>query len=364
MQTQDIVLQDQFLTLIREINAKNINTTRELTSEILYTLFCVYTPPPLYLSLLYRLIFYTHKDVACHILCGFIEFGQSTYGMPYKPMLDYFVVEAFRNLLTMKGWSILKPCVIALRSTINNYTTEPLFKYIVSCSVNQLKQDESSSDICYHLPREKSFTWGWFSYEIARAYYSHLNAGQNVGQTAGYNAKQMRNMMMLYRKLLTKLRKNGLVIVTITETPAIKIEESWSGIIAALEEYKWADEFIIQLMDDEGKNEEVDEEDSLEENTEIEDEGAEPLEETLEEPIEEKIEIEVQEPQAEPQIGVEGAEPLEEPLIENKEIEVQKPLIKNKEIEVQEPLTDVAGGVVGGDTPPIKGWLYNLFGWH
>jgi len=357
MQTQDIVLQDQFLTLIREINAKNINTTRELTSEILYTLFCVYTPPPLYLSLLYRLIFYTHKDVACHILCGFIEFGQSTYGMPYKPMLDYFVVEAFRNLLTMKGWSILKPCVIALRSTFNNYTTESLFKYIVSCSVNQLKQDESSSDICYHLPREKSFTWGWFSYEIARAYYSHLNAGQNVGQTAGYNAKQMRNMMMLYRKLLTKLRKNGLVIVTITETPAMKIEESWSGIITALEEYKWADEFIIQLMDDEGRNEE---EPLEEEEIEIE----------VQEPLEEKIEIGVEgaEPQAEPleekiEIEVEGAEPLEEKI----EIGVEEhmPLIENKEIEVEEPFTDVAGGVVGGGTPPNnKGWLYNLFGWH
>ena len=112
----DTILQDQLIILISQINAQHLNTIREITVTILYNSFCVFKTTKLYVSLLYRLIFHTYKEnplIAFHILSGFIKFGQC-YNT-YKPLIDYFVMEAFNALQKEYGWAILKPCAIALR---------------------------------------------------------------------------------------------------------------------------------------------------------------------------------------------------------------------------------------------------------
>jgi hypothetical protein len=160
--------------------------------------------------------------------------------------------------------------------------------------------------------------------------------------------------MMLYRKLLTTLRKNGMETVTlIEEKTMINIEESWSGIIEALLEYQWAGDFINQSIDEEGG--EPLEEKEVEPLEEDGVEGAEPLAEPLEMQMEEK-EVEVEEKEVVEPLegtetdtleivdGVEGAEPIG--------VEGAEPI----GVEGAEPL----GGVVGR-TPP--NWLYSLFGW-
>ena len=323
-QNMHTILKDQFITLIK---TEDFHKIREITETILYNSFCVLKTNNLHVSLLYRLIFHTYKEnplTACHILSGFIKFGQSEGGQPYKPMIDYFVVEAFNYLLKENGWVVLKPCVIALREI--NYNNEPLFQHMITCIVKQLDKDINempySSDLCYNLPREKSFSWGWFSYVIARAYYDILFLKKDK-----ISAKQLRNIMMLYRKLLTKLRKNSLDGVRTTNEPPVKIEENWNSILSVLSEYCWATELLDQTLNDEEEGAEP----LVEESNGVE--GAEPLEEPLAEPL------------VEESIGVEGAEPLEEPL-------VTQPIGVEGAEPLEEPLNE-----------KHNSWLYKLFGW-
>ena len=336
----DTILQDQLITLVTEINAQNLNTIREITVTILYNSLCVKTSK-LYVSLLYRLIFHTYKEnplIAFHILSGFIKFGQC-YNT-YKPLIDYFVMEAFNALQKEYGWAILKPCAIALREI--DYTNETLFQHMIGCVVRQLKQDTNdmpySSDLCFNLPREKSYTWGWFSFDIARAYCSD--------NTKEMNAKQLRNNMMLYRKLLTKLRKNVLDIVRITNEPTVKIEENWNSILNVLAKYYWAADIIDETLNDD----ESEVADGVEGAQPFEDgvEGAEPFEDGVEETEPQAKEEPLAEPQEQPLAetpdGVEGAEPLAEPQ--------------------EQPLAEPKGGVEGAE--PLEknnSWLYKLFGW-
>ena len=273
---QDMLMQNQLITLVKEINAGQ-NTVGDLTDNILYNSFCIYQNTK-YLSLIYKLIFYSYKqhpEVAYTILRGFIQFGQSNCGKKYKPLIDYFAIEAFNGLLKMGGWAIIKPFVIQLRSTIYNFSHEPVFKHIIDRIVIQLKTDVNekpyNSDLCCNLPREKSFIWGWFSYMIVHAYYGSAYSGYGYG-TAYYcdikNEKKMRKYMMFYRKLITQLRKNALEMMRInalafvagealaTDYPAAaalaqayapaKIEENWNGILNTLEtaEYQWVTDII------------------------------------------------------------------------------------------------------------------------
>ncbi len=324
----DTILKEQLITLITQINSQHLNTIREITVTLLYNSFCVFKTTKPYVSLLYRLIFHTYKEnplIAFHILSGFIKFGQ--YCHTYKPLIDYFVIEAFNALQKEYGWAILKPCAIALREI--HYINEPLFQHMIGCIVRQLKQDTNdmpySSDLCYNLPREKSYTWGWFSFDIARAYYS-----DNRNEIS---AKQLRNNMMLYRKLLTKLRKNVLDIVRITNEPTVKIEENMNSILNVLAKYYWAADIIDETLDDESEEAEP---------LADEVEGAEPLAEPFEEPQEDGVEgaEPLAEPFEEPQSGVEGAEPLAEPQEQPQSgVEGAEPLEKN------------------------SSWLYRLFGW-
>ena len=137
----------QLIALVGLINANEKNSICEITANILYNSLCLAgEETATYLSLLYRLIFHAYKynpSAACHILSGFIQFGHSAQGVPYKPLLDYFVIEAFNELLNMFGWTILKPCVMTLRDTNPNYLKEPLFNHLLSQIGSQLNEDKN-----------------------------------------------------------------------------------------------------------------------------------------------------------------------------------------------------------------------------
>jgi hypothetical protein len=327
---QDIILQDQFNYLIYKINSGDSDAAREITYEILYNSLCLFKNANVYLTILYKLIFHTYNhnnSIACHILNEFVRFGQSEFGTPYKPLLDYFVIEAFNGLVKMKGWSVIKPCVTVMHDNMSDneemhhYANEPLYNHILSCISNQLDQDinelSECSDLCFHLPREKSFTWGWFSYDIALTYYADL-----ICNKKDINAKQMRNVMMLYRKLLTKLRKNGLIVVSLPSEPVEKIEENWNSILSALAEYEWASDVI------KGSIEVV----PIAEPVVAEPVVAEPI---VAEPI-------VEEPVAEEPI-------VEEPIVE--EPIVEEPIVE--EPIVAEPIAE----------PEPQSWFTRLFRW-
>ena len=246
-------VQELIIDLITQINEERISI-KEKTDTILYKCLCKSDKPFLSISILYKLIFHCYKqapDVAYRILSGFIQFGQSSHGRPYKPMMDYFVIEAINGLLELGGWSILKPCLITLHQTIDSLKQEPIFKHILERVCKQLKADVEDvycSDLCYNLPREKSFTWGWFSYDLAQAYYGESNKI--------VSAKNTRQYMMYYRKLLTNLRKNTVEIIPVDDEISLvplQLEETWSEILSTFEteEYQWIDAIIAMCIPNE-----------------------------------------------------------------------------------------------------------------
>jgi len=246
-------MQDQIVALVKAINEHDINALHELTASILYASLSGNNSNTLYLSLLYKLIFHTFNlgstTIAFQLISGFIKFGQSEAGELYKPLLDYFVIEAFNHLLEEGGWAVIKPCVSVLREI--NYQNEQLFHHIVTCIVNQLQEDVKNvpdvSDLCFNLPREKSYTWGWFSYIIAKAYYD----SSPEGDRSTLLNKQMRSSMMIYRKLITLLRQNILDVESLTlDIPdlIIKIDENWYSILNSLAEYHWTNSIINETV--------------------------------------------------------------------------------------------------------------------
>jgi hypothetical protein len=239
------------IELVKAINKNEYTDIDTITQSLLYS---IYTDDVKNLSLLYRLIFHAYKrDPLCsyHILSGFVKFGQSTDGNKYKPLLDHLAIEAFDKLIEIGGWSILRDCINILRDTLTNLITEPIFLHILSRITKQLYADEHESenpdnlsDICHYLPREKSFTWGWFAFCIIAAYYSPNE--QKISN------KLIRKYLMHYRKLLTSLRRvvpqddpNKDVAVSIILT------ETWRDILTELDnsEYTWAADLINILME-------------------------------------------------------------------------------------------------------------------
>jgi hypothetical protein len=324
-QLDGIIMKHHISTIVRLINsdkpisASNLTSIDDITMVILQNNLGHNEKTTIYLSLLYRLIFHAYKynpSAACRILNSFIQFSHTPQGMSCKPMLDYFVIEAFNELYNMFGWTILKPCVTVLRDTNANYHNEPLFKHILTQVGEQLTEDINdipySSDLCYNLPREKSFSWGWFSYDLTRSYYGSVSA------------KQLRKNMMIYRKLLTELRRNTLekpVIILNTNmaqvnpNPAIRMEEKWEDILSALAEYTWASDIIKKVINIEEEEEAKEETEPLEE-TESPEKEVQPLEEKEVQPLEEKEVQPLEEKEVQPleKEGVEGGTPLAEPL--------------------------------------------------
>ena len=210
-------------------------------------------------SILYRLIFYSFKQnpiTAYTILSGFIKFGQSNDGKQYKPLLDHLTTEAYDKLLELGGWSILRDSLNTFRIQLDNLNEELIFQHIMTLILNQLYADEHEvesldnlSDMCHYLPREKSFSWGWFSYYIASAYYS---------QETHTNDKQlMRRSLMQYRKLLTRLRKIVPCHKAMAEEKEVQDQvhdqvrvktPAETFILLEDQEYKWAADLIEHSM--------------------------------------------------------------------------------------------------------------------
>jgi hypothetical protein len=245
---------EQILSLIKEINEAQKESLGDTLAKVLTAILCGSPAEQHYLAEVYKLIFYTYAhnaqpEIACELLSGFVRFGQSVAGAPFKPMLDYFAIEAFNGLLEMRGWAILKPCVKTLKETLANYKSEPLFKHIISCIVKQLQQDVNdmpySSDLCYYLPHEKSYVLGWFSYIVATSYYAVIDNNKTK-----LNAKQLRKNMMFYRKLLIRLRRNVAEYVIYSKPETKNIEEKWESIEQALgaSDYEWAGELIYNTL--------------------------------------------------------------------------------------------------------------------
>jgi len=247
-------IQEQLIALVHLINTNQLNLLSGLSATIVYNSLLLCEKSTIYLSILYQLIFHTYKynpSAACHILNGFVQFGQSDTGTNYKPMIDYFVLEAFTGLFKIGGWAVLKPCVSVLRDSNPNYLNDSLFRHILAQIIKQIKQDENDmpycSNLCYNLPREKSFSWGWFSYDLSRAYFNTTNEVPT--------AKQLRKYMMLYRKLLTGLRKNALDNVVFHTDTVMKMEENWPELLIVLREYKWASDIIKNTINDDDTSE-------------------------------------------------------------------------------------------------------------
>ena len=236
------------LELIKQINSNDKFVVREMTAITLNDIFENYEAGNDSLSLLYKLIFHTSKhnpEMACYMLCGFIQFGQTQQGHDYKPMLDHFVMKAFDGLKQQMGWSIIKPCILSLDKSFDNIYNEPLFDYIVYQVVGQMRYDINVfpyyiSDICHYLPREKSFIWGWFSRNIAVSYYSQHGMNKN-----NISSKQLRKYLMYYRKTITNLRRIVPRVERNIEND-IMLEQDWDEILNTLNdiEYQWAGDII------------------------------------------------------------------------------------------------------------------------
>ena len=241
-------LKYHLLELIKQINSNDKFVVREMTTITLNYIFENYEAGNDSLSLLYRLIFHTSKhnpEMACYMLCGFIQFGQTQQGYDYKPMLDHFVMKAFDGLKQQMGWSIIKPCILSLDKSFDNIYNEPLFDYIVYQVVCQMRYDINVfpyyiSDVCHYLPREKSFIWGWFSRNIAVSYYSQHGMNKN-----NISSKQLRKYLMYYRKTITNLRSIVPLVEQYIEND-IMLEQDWGEIINTLNdiEYQWAGDII------------------------------------------------------------------------------------------------------------------------
>ena len=262
---QDLI-RFEIVELIKDINNNEPRDVCENTEKLLYRIYedIITSEEIEHVSVLYCLIFYAYKKnpiLGYHMLSGFLQFGQSDEGLKYKPLLDHLAIEAFDKLIEIGGWAILKECINNLRDNLTHLIHEPIFKHILSRITRQLYEDENEelnpdnlSDICHHLPREKSFTWGWFSYYITEAYY--IYAYDDSSYVA--NKKQMRNNLMQYRKLITMLRR----YVPTDDPDLVKqeielkmkafenIEESWEGILLGLSlpEYKWGADLIDCIM--------------------------------------------------------------------------------------------------------------------
>ena len=369
LQIQDMLIQNQLITLVKELNAEQ-NTAAELTDNMLYTIFCIYKNTK-YLSHLYKLIFYSYKqkpELAYSILRGFVLFGQSESGAKYKPLMDYLVIEAFNGLLNMGGWTIIKPCVIQMRSTIYNFSNEPLFKHIIERVIIQLKTDMKdisySSDICYHLPREKSFVWGWFSHTVARTYFSDPKYNMKRGK----GEKKMRKYMMLYRKLITHLRQNTLEMAPVYDAHAPeKMEESWNGVLKTLEteNYAWVATIIDRCLYSGSANDVA-----VAQAPAAQDEEA-PAQDEVEAPAPAQAIADEQDEEA-PAQAIADEQDEEAPAQAAAIADEQAPAANEVQaqaiaVEVEAPAQAPAANEVApaDEVAPVKnsGWLYSLFGW-
>ena len=208
---------DEILALVRVLNDYS-SDNKIIFTKVCKLLATIFKAPVQQcetneaLSILYRLIFQTfHKNrtSAYSILSGFILFGQTRLGRRFKPLLDHLAIEAVDEFLILGGWSILKNCLTTLKENVgDSLTNEPVFIHLVSRVILQLNEDANALDtdtiteLCCCLPRERSYTWGWFAYYVAHAFYQGIGARRER-----VNSKTMRSYLKYYRKMITTLRR-------------------------------------------------------------------------------------------------------------------------------------------------------------
>jgi len=228
-------MNNAIMDIVKLVNKKEMTTVRH---KVLHFLHCIFIKTKFtsvemnyYLKDIYKLVFYYGKEninASVSILCGFIQFGKSGAGKIYKPMIDYFMIEAMNTLIHQCGWSIIKPFMNMLHHSIPNYQTETTFNYICTKIITQLNLDMLSmqsaqpiliSELCNHVPRERSFSFGWYSYYLACELYGNKNYyKQKIKQT------HIRNYLMNYRKIMNELRKHR-VALTAHDTTTSKTKE-------------------------------------------------------------------------------------------------------------------------------------------
>ena len=221
LETITDTMENDIMSIVQSINKNEVTT---LSRKVLHFLHRVFIKTKLtsfemnyYIKDIYKLIFYygnENVNASVRIICGFIKFGKSSAGKNYKPMIDYFMIEAIETLLNQCGWSIIKPLLNMLYNSIPKFQEETTFNYISNKIIKQLNLDRLTmqsqsqsqslliSELCYTVPRERSFSFGWYSYYIACELYGNKNYyKQKIKQT------HIRNYLMKYRKLINELRK-------------------------------------------------------------------------------------------------------------------------------------------------------------
>ena len=157
-----------------------------------------------------ELLIQTHNKnpaLAYHILVGLMVYLHRADSHMHKNLLNDLAMKTLNQFIETHSWSVLKPCIIIMRTAFKDKViNEPLFQHLVVRITQQLTADAltlmadtqlCSSNLCYYLPREKSYTWGWFAHFLANAYYG---LSENT-------KKHRRKNLMKYRKLLTYLRR-------------------------------------------------------------------------------------------------------------------------------------------------------------
>jgi hypothetical protein len=321
--------------------------------------------------------------MAYTMLCGLLQFEQTQnntkynvkYNVQYKPLIDHLTIEIFNALIKITGWSILYPFTTILHNNLKNCDRELIFTHIQTCVVQQLRMDETepikASDLCYNLPREKSYKWGWFSYYVAVSYYC-----KSLKTTPDkMNSKTLRKCMMEYRKLITLLRQSTTKYIeedlnsipsalaaalapdegedtmpaeaaaeAASEAAAAappRLEENLEKLIIDLysPEYNWLDKIITNtIKNTEPKNEPVQEKTAPQKDQPVQEEEQEPMQE---EPV---------------HIAAADAEiPAEKNKTDSQEPGQQEP-------GQQEPGQQEPGQYPQGQQPQQSGW-FNWLGW-
>jgi hypothetical protein len=283
------MIKNKFRDIIQNIN-KGVPEKVRRSSELLVALMVydsldVITPEERceYMTVFYKLLLHVHTRnprMAYHMVSGVLLFGQSEEGLHYQPFLDHLMIELFDSYITSSGWQILKPFTNTLRNSIRSIENEQIFTHIIKRVVAQLRHDEThideSSDICYNLPREKSFNWGWFSYYVGVALADKQAQAHAQAECRGrqqQTKKMLRACMMSYRILITLLRNVQREYFTREEQDDIEYEhvssrpitpcpgpsitpeeaeededmdETWAGILHMIQsdKYKWTENVI------------------------------------------------------------------------------------------------------------------------
>jgi len=251
---------EDMLNLIKEDNTKSVSNKVEQILEQIFTKKCLTSfEKNNYIKDIYKSIFYfspQNINVSISIICGFINFGKQNTGKKYKPMIDYFLMESFNLLLKQCGWYIIKPIMNMLYNNIYKFQNETLFRYISNKIMNQLIIDIMNmnelknniiSDICYHVPREKSFSFGWYSYYIACELYENKNYyKQQLKQT------RIRHYLMNYRKIINELRNNTIVEISSYNQQKNILDTSLTYIALSSElktdKYNYIDEIVDIIL--------------------------------------------------------------------------------------------------------------------